>query len=341
MAGIADMFGFLFGSSDSKDPDNEIIKIAIEAIVDQVEPRVRMDTGYQRKLTGSVRHTLAYLRAFRDELPQEPLTLARAQWSRDPRLNAFFATADDVPAVIGKSRELRALFQKAPPEVTEATAMLGMKLTERQVLGPKLVGSELHHDVAQTSVSFSMHRLFGPALTLLETRREVGRRLFLRLAQVALKRIMEADNLAADLSQRKGYLATRLRLLNLAKDGIEGIVDDPASIAEQIRSVESELKGTVDQFIEVKSSVATLDRYIDQINDVLDHPEAHLKLVRTPLRVSRLGIKVEAGEDPNANELVLDQLQFADISVVVATVSIPRAEMPPAEDLVAKAERYL
>jgi hypothetical protein len=118
-------------------------------------------------------------------------------------------------------------------------------------------------------------------------------------------------------------------------------VEDPGSIDAQIRSVESELKGTVDEYIEVKSSVATLDRYIDQINDVMQHPEAHLKLVRRPLRVNRLGIKVEAGEDPQANEILLDELQFADIHAAIAFVRIPREELPPAEDLVAKAERYL
>ena len=341
MAGLSDLFGFLFGSTDKDDPDNEIVRTAVEAIVDQVEPRVRLDPAYERRLAKGVRHTLAYLRGFRDGLPQDLLVMARAQWVKDPRLNAFFARADDVPALIGKSRELRALFQGAPPEVTEATAMLGMKLVEKQIFAPKLVGSELRHDVAQTSVSFTMHRLFGPGLTLRDTRMEVGKRLFLRLAQVALKRILEADNRAADLSQRKGYLATRLRLLNLARDGIEGIVDDPATLAEQIRSVEVELKGTVDEYIEVKSSIATLDRYIDQINDVMDHPEQHLKLVQRPLRVNRMGIKVEPGEDPQANELVLDELQFADLAVIVANVRIPRDEMPPPEDLVAKAERYL
>ena len=91
----------------------------------------------------------------------------------------------------------------------------------------------------------------------------------------------------------------------------------------------------------MKSSIATLDRYIDQINDVMDHPEQHLKLVQRPLRVNRMGIKVEPGEDPQANELVLDELQFADLAVIVANVRIPRDEMPPPEDLVAKAERYL
>jgi hypothetical protein len=144
-----------------------------------------------------------------------------------------------------------------------------------------------------------------------------------------------------DLDQRKGYLKTRLRMLNLAKDGIEGIVQDPATIDEQVRSVERELKGTVDEYIEVKSSIATLDRYADRVREVLLHPEAHLEIARRPLRVNRMGVKVEPGEDDAAHELTLDELRLGEQRVIVALARCPREEMPPAEDLVAKAARYL
>ena len=96
MAGISDLFGFLFGSTEKNDADAELVKLAVEAIVDQVEPRVRLDTAYERKLARGVRHTMAYLRSLRDGLPQDVLLMARAQWALDPRLNAFFARADDV-----------------------------------------------------------------------------------------------------------------------------------------------------------------------------------------------------------------------------------------------------
>jgi hypothetical protein len=342
MAGIGDILGFLFGSTSAGgDADDALVAGTVEAIVDQVEPRMRMDSGYQKKLAAGVRHTLAHLRRLRDELPEDVVTLSRAAWGQDPRVNAFFATADDVPACLGRSRELRKLFQGEGASAPEAFALLGMKVEERQVFAPKLVGGELRQDVAQTSVSFSGHRLFGPALTLAGTRLAVGRGLFLRLAQVALRRIIEADERAVDLDQQKGYLKTRLRLLNLAKDGMGGIVEDPTTIEAQIRGVEQELKDTVDQYIETKSSIATLDRYSDRINEVLKNPEAHLRITHAPLRINRLGIKLEPGEDETGNDLMLYRLHLGDITAVIATVRCPREELPPAEDLIANAERYL
>ena len=136
-----------------------------------------MNPRYREKLEGCVRTSIAYLRSIGRE-GLEPILLARAAWSDDPRLNAFFATADDVPACLGRSRELRAFFENpSNGEVQEAYALLGMKKEERTVFGMELQGETVRQDVAQTAVSFSEHRLVAPSATLAATRLEIGRRI--------------------------------------------------------------------------------------------------------------------------------------------------------------------
>jgi hypothetical protein len=105
-----------------------------------------------------------------------------------------------------------------------------MKKDEKTIFAPRFEDGMLKQEVAQTAVSFSEHRLVAPFATEQQTRLEVGRRIIRRLAQVALGRIIALDEKAVDLQQQKGYLSTRLRMLNLARDGMEGIVDDPATI---------------------------------------------------------------------------------------------------------------
>jgi hypothetical protein len=118
--------------------ERQLIAEAIEAVVDTVEPRVRHRSGYAAKLEPCVRKAIAHLRAIARE-PLEPVLMARAAWHDDPRLNAFFATADDVPACLGRSRELRAFFEDpANADVQEAYALLGMKKEERTVFGAEL-----------------------------------------------------------------------------------------------------------------------------------------------------------------------------------------------------------
>jgi hypothetical protein len=283
---------------------------------------------------------VAHLRAIaRERL--EPLLLSRSAWSQEPRINAFFATADDVPACIGRSQEVRRFFEQHP-DCAQAYALLGMKREERSVFAPKLEGEALKHDVAQTSVSFSGHRLLAPAAELAQARLEVGRRIMQRVAQLALSRILALDQKATDLQQRKGYLATRLRVLMLARDGMESLVSDPATIEQQIREIERELKTTVGDYIETKGSLATLDGYIEQIKAVLALPEEQVILTHVPLRINRMGMKVEAGASEPAEDLDLTELSIGEgLRATIEMVRIPRAEMPPKEDLIAQAERYL
>ena len=121
-----------------------------ELVVEAVEPRVRFHGGYQGKLEGCIRGCIAHLRAIgRQQL--EPILLARSAWNDDPRLSAFFATVDDIPACLGRSNELRAFFENpANREIGEAYALLAMKKEERTVFAPQLEGDVVRHDVAQT-----------------------------------------------------------------------------------------------------------------------------------------------------------------------------------------------
>jgi hypothetical protein len=334
----------LFGGRQAAgdEADRQLIADVIELVVEMVEPRVRFHARYKEKLEGCIRHGIAYLRSIARE-GVEPILLARAAWSDDPRLNAFFATADDLVTCLGRSTELRAFFDNPDNrDVGEAYALLGMKKEERTVFGTQLEGDQVRQDVAQVAVSFSGHRLVAPAATLAATRLEIGRRILQRLAQVVLARVVALDAKATELEQHKAYLGARLRMLNLARDGMEGIVKDPATIASDIKAVERELKQTVDGYIEAKASLATLDGYIARIVEVFSNPEQHVRLTRTPLRLSRMGIKVEDASMGPVNELTLAELAIGDdFRAAIAIVRCPRGELPPKEDLVAKAERYL
>ena len=117
----------LFGAGAASPDDateRQLVADMSELVVETVEPRVRFHGGYQAKLEGCIRASIAHLRAIgRQQL--EPILLARAAWNDDPRLSAFFATVDDIPACLGRSNELRAFFENpSNREIGEAYALL-------------------------------------------------------------------------------------------------------------------------------------------------------------------------------------------------------------------------
>jgi len=334
----------LFGRQQQvrPDQDREFVAELTDLIVDTVEPRVRANRRYRQKLEPCVRTAIAYLREV-GRTPLEPVVLARARWSGDPCINAFFGSADDIPAFLGRSKELRAFFDDpAHAGVAEAFALLGMRREEKTVFAPRFENGMLSAEVTQTTVTLTGHRLVGVSATEHEARLEVGKRIMLRLAQVALGRILEIDRKGLKHEQHKAYLSTRLRFLKLAQDGMEGIVDDPSTVAQQITQVQRELDQAVKDFIEVKSTLVTLDGYIAQIAEVFGHPERHVALARSELRLNRMNVKVEPGRDEAHQALTLVELRVGEhLKAVIAFVRCPRSELPAREDLLAKAERFL
>jgi hypothetical protein len=321
------LFDWLFAAEK---PDAALLAQAIDSVVDAVEPKVKLHSRYRQKLEPCVRKSIDYLRSLAGE-PLEPVLLSRAAWASDQRVNAFFATADDVPALLGRSVELRRFFDNDP--APEAYALLGMKKEERSALSVD--------DKQQTLVSFSGHRLIAPHAVRAEARVEVGRRILLRLAQVALMRIVAMDQKATELGEHKAYLGARLRILRLAEDGMEGLVKDRSKIAADRKALERELKETVDGYIDAKGSLATLDGYMGHIEEVFSNPEQHVGVSHSSLRVSTLGVRMTDDAVGPANELSLVELSIGDLRAAIAVARCPRAEMPSKEDLIAQAERLL
>lgn len=328
------------GGADTVEP--ELVQMMVEAIVDAVDPRLRAVSGYHGKIAPGVARTITHLRTLARDMP-EPIELARAAWASDPLINALFANADDVPAVLGRSEELRTFFQlPGNAAATEAFALLGMLKEERNVFAPAMVDGVLRQDVAQTTVNFSHHRLFAPAAELLACRREVGVLILRRLAALALERITSLQTRTAELEHRKASLGARLRLLNLRRNGIQGIASGASDESAEIASIERELKATVDDYVEAKEGLATLAARLDHINAIFNSPENYLSLARVELRVNRMGYKVAAGSDETASDLILSELSIGDgLRFVIAFVRLQRAELPPKESLSARGAREM
>jgi hypothetical protein len=336
----ARLFGGAAPGGEAVDP--ELVKMGVESVVDAVDPRLRAHSRYSAKLAPAIACTIVHLRRLAELMP-EPFALSRSAWTDDPRVNAFFATPGEVPEALGASDELRAFFGAAANAAAgEAHALLGMAKSEREVFAPALVDGTLRQDVAQTTVSFSHHRLICAAPDAAACRREVGVRMLRRLAALALQRLTALEALATELEQRKALLGARLRLLRLREKGLEEIAGTPSDCAAEITSLEAELQATADEHLDARASLATLQTRIDQINAVFGAPAEHIDLARVELRVNRLGYKVAASSGEPASNLTLSELSIGDgLRAVIAIVRCARSELPSPESLAARAARVL
>jgi len=328
------------GGADAVEP--ELVRLVVEEIVEAVDPRLRGVSRYQKHIAPGAERTIAHLRSLGRDLPV-PIEFSRVAWSTDPLLNACFAAAGDLPALLGRSEDMRAFFAApANAEVAEAHALLAMLKTERRVFAPALVDGALQQEVAQTTVSFEKHRLFAPAADAPDCRRQVGMLILRRLAALALARITALGERATELEQRKAMLGARLRMLNLRRNGIDEIAAGAGDLSAEVAAIEKELKATVDDFQDTKASLATLETRLEHIKSIFEAPAEHVSLARTIVRVNRMGYKVAEGSGELVQPLALSELSIGSgLTVVIAFVRCLRAEQPPREDLIARAAKEL
>ena len=316
---------------------------AMALVADSLDPRVRLAAGYPHVLEPAVRRSLIFLRALTLELPA-PRRLAPQAWNTDPAINAFFARRDDVTTVLGRSEALREFFDDpAQGAVEEAWGILVFRRVERTVLGMALEGGLLRQDVAQTQVSFTDHQLLRPAANHAGLRLAVGARVLQRLINVALERIEGIHKCGLRLADRKAFLATRRRRLAARARGLEALVDPPGAHAEELQALEAELRETESGLGVARASLATVDDFLAQVIEVLDHPEQYIRFTHTPLRLDRLGVKAMGDEGGGAvNEFVLTEIHLAGNEPRgLAVVRCARVDIPPREDPLEAAARYL
>ena len=156
------------------------LRDAIEQVVDASEPRIRLVGDYADKLMDAVDAALNHCQQLTRQLPPA-LTLSARAWASDPRVNAFFATAADLRAMLSQSWSVRAFFQQ-PGQPEECFALLLMVKRETGTFGSALEGDLLIREVRQIQVSFSEHRLHFPAASETELRQDLRQRMLVFLA---------------------------------------------------------------------------------------------------------------------------------------------------------------
>ena len=308
---------------------------AIEEVVSGTEPKLRALGGYDRELGPAVERTLAYIADLIDRLPP-PVELSRAAWQRDPHMNAFFASAADLPPFLGRARLLQDFF-KRQPGLTQAFAIMTSTREEKQVFGISLQEDRVRRDVAQTSIGFVEPLILGPSATEAEVREEAKRcalHLFIGLAR---EQLAKSQGHRESLERERQIQEVRLRSLRAQ---IKDLAEN-AELLAKIVAVELALAENARALATLGGPRLRLEDILGQVRDTFATPEDQLRLAPAALRVDRLGIKQEADTAAPANDLSLLECTTASSRRVITLIRCPRAEMPALDQIVERLDPYL
>jgi hypothetical protein len=238
------LFSSLFGGNKTDSPDSAeevAIRDAIEQLVKDTDPRIRLISRYPKKLRPGVEVALKHARDIVARIPG-PVALNAETWRTDPVVNAAFARADDIPNMVSRSVEVREFFERgAGRQLQECFALFGVQWEERKILGKELVGEIIQNDVVQTTVSFTNYRLIAPAPTEVELRHEIERRAFHHLVEEAIDQVIRALSRKKGLEEQRALLRFKLKHLGRQRRGLEGLIEAEPQTTQSLEDLQREL----------------------------------------------------------------------------------------------------
>lgn len=303
-----------------------VLRDDIERVVDASEPRIRLVGNYLQKLVDPVEGALAYGDRLLRQIPPAVALGGRA-WTQDPRVNAFFATKDDLESTLGQNSRLRAFFEGNA--YRECFALMLMVKREVETFGPALNGDILVREVRQIRVSFSDHQFFFPNASEAKLRRELRERMLVFLAIRALERINDLREQRGRLEEQRRQLQVQLRALRGHAQGLRPLLSSTATDERRLATLDEKLVQTEQDLVAARKQLGTLDDYLEQVRRVLAQPEGYLRIQPLSMRLNRLGLKLEAHSSEQGESITLIELTSLDEKRIGVLVRFARDDLSP------------
>ncbi|MCP4041629.1 MAG: hypothetical protein GY731_06685, partial [Gammaproteobacteria bacterium] len=319
-------FGFLtrlFGGFSKQEQrlSTEDIEKAIDILVDGTDARLRLVSGYRRRLRKPVVQTLLFLETLCSRVPG-PFEVKRKAFGADPQIRILAASADELQDLFSLSEPVRYFFSGSPASDV-CYASLRMQRKEKKVFGVALEGDIVRKGVAQVAVNYSGHMIGVCAATEAEVSAQMKWRGFHSLVAVALERITNLKAKTKDLETQRALLKMKLREIKAQQRGLEVLVEEVTTNEAELHNTKGHLEGIELKLQESQAKIGTLDDYLRQVQKVLNHPASYLKVKRYSIHVSKMGIKTSSGAEVEGAEVFIGKNPPVDVMMV----TYPRAEM--------------
>lgn len=308
-----------------------------------ISPQLRLARRHEPRLSEALRSALPYLDRLLATVPPAREASAAA-WGRDPYIHAFFASSGEVAPDLSRSPDLRAFFERFPG-AAEVYGVLGMALTEKQVLGAALHGETMRSDVMRLTVSFGDHRVPMVGRNEADLREEVVRRLVDQLGLEGLTRFASDQSRREVLEQERALLRTRLAILESQGVGVRGAFgDQPAAGTEELARLREAMHANERAMEELGVRSEALDRQLGHMCDVLSDPGPHLYVESRSFRLNRMNVVVAPDSGEAAEDLTF---QVARVPTdpprlrAFAVVRFPRAALLEADTIFERASKLL
>ncbi len=332
------LFQSIFGRGETvgRYPET-LIEQATERAVDGSDPRLRLVPGYRKRLRRPVIHAIDHVIALVDGIPA-PLTAGPDGYRGDFRLAALFASAGEMLQTFGRDKVLADYLSS--PEGSGAEA-------SRPCCWPggrRGTSSAWTWWAIRCGATWPRCRSASQATTCWTpgpARRSAGASSSgapsTTCSPWPLAAITEARLERADLARQRDLLQRRLRTLK--RSGLT--LERPESDRPDEATLQADLDAVTDQLEELGGDAGVLKAHLEVLAERLQDAEHQLWSEEISLCLGPMNIRRDP-DYPSARQILLQELHTArGARAVMLPVAIVPRDLPPREDFVTAAERYL
>jgi hypothetical protein len=290
------------------DPDSSSIAIrdAIEIVVDNSSPKIRLIGGYKKKLRLPVETALDHIDRLIQTIPG-PVDVTDRSSLNDLLSRAFFMNGEELETTIANDPELEEFLAREKEQAF--FVLLAMDRDVNTYFGSELQGEILFRDVALRSVGFSNHKFQVPSLTMAEAVQALKLGALQILAHQALEIILEEQSRKGELKDLKDELTARIGMM--ARERQQMILERKDASRMQTYKKAQELLDTVEAELRlIKTEQLDLDYYLNRVEHVLNYPGKYLASEQVTMHFDRMGILIEGEPDDSNDELRVLDVKF-------------------------------
>jgi hypothetical protein len=276
--------------SVENDPQALKVKEAIELVVAESVPKIRYISGYQKKLRQPVEAALKFCGEMAGQIPGT-VDLSDKDKTNLALMGGFFKNYEHAREIVASSKEVKEFLDKH--KANEIYVLLVMHRQEKRQYGSRLQGEILVKDIPQKAVLFDRHELIFPSATVEDAYKAVQLGLLKVLAHHSLELIMAEQGREIELGKLRDELDVKLKIMR--KERQQMVLEWKDSESQQTYTDSQRLLDEIeDELKRVRSQTDQRDYYLDQVIDVVGHPEQYLSVNLTPMKLDRLGIFVKS-----------------------------------------------
>lgn len=256
-------------------------------------------SGYRKKVGQAIALAAAHIDELMGQIPG-PIDLNPDQWADQPVLHSMFTGPHEILTTLKSSPHLIRFFKSTGNDT--AVALLAADFREKTVFGVEKSNDIIRRDVPKKAVYFENQNIYAPAATVDACRFRIK-----HLALIALCR--QVTQSTSGLEEWKKELQNQQHLLEF-KLGTQKFNDPDPSADESVieaKQVLGEIKAKIHS---INSQVNATPDHLARIIQAFETAGTNLVLEQTPLKLDRLGFRLNAESTEPAFEFTVAGFRF-------------------------------